>query len=373
MSKWTENDTHSYLKGVDDGLTKQEILQKYFPKKSLSALEKQITRKKLPRSQKWLKNDLLNLDLNLDNGLSLSKIRKKFLPNYKIKQLENRIKILNWNSSLYRWKLPFSNQNIKLAFTAGLILADAHFEKTHMISLKLAYKDIHILKFICNEFNLPYSKIQIKKNKFVRLNLSPVLGRLFRKHFKLHPEKSKGQVVFPDFLNDHCKKAFILGLFYGDGHYNPKNKTISFLSSKNFLKKLLMYAKNNKYFKTYTYNNIRKKLTQTPNFDLSELIFCGQDSIKFFRFLAEPSIMQQIPSLNRKIKDLMTCTLPRYKKPVKYKVWMSSDDFRLKTLLKRHRDWSYQKVSTAFPKRTYNSVYSRIRILKFDLQFPRIK
>lgn len=365
---WNQNDFNLIKQGIQEGLNAEEISQFYLPHRTIVAIKKQIRLKQWKSPKIWTKYELFKLDYYLNcRKLSLSILQKTIFSHRSLMELQVRISIPYWNASLYDWPLYFNVNNIQLAFAAGYILADGTFTKSYGIAFHISKKDQHILKWMCQIFKIPSSQVKLRKSqKEVRLSLNNALGYLFIKVFRLHPDKSQGQVVFPSFLSDKCLKAFLLGLWFGDGTYGKKGRKVNFLSTFNFLRQLVDYAHKNEHCLNYTKDCVKKVATKTPNFDVANLNLSGQEGLSFFRFLAEDTILKQLPSLNRKMKDILTCELPKSKP----KPWSSTEDLLLEKIVKSPQvqtpKQAYESFHKSFSERSSDGVYYRIRKLNLS-------
>eukprot|EP01025_Chloroclados_australasicus_P024593 TRINITY_DN24662_c0_g1_i4.p1 TRINITY_DN24662_c0_g1~~TRINITY_DN24662_c0_g1_i4.p1 ORF type:complete len:418 (+),score=12.07 TRINITY_DN24662_c0_g1_i4:141-1256(+) len=255
---WTGRDLMKLKHGINEGLTYLEICQKYLPYRTPNALASTAYNQNWKPAIPWSINELFLLDLGLYKDLSLQEIQSIFLPNRLLIQLQARRTKPNWNASLYDSNFYFSPDDIRLSCIAGFILADGHIcKKTYQIMIGISEKDLDFLEWICDVLQLDKQSIRSVsagkgKPRLVKLIIPAKLSRLFVKHFHLHPDKSKGKVVFPSFLNDQCLKAFLIGLLYGDGHISKSKRnnavTLCFSSSNDFLVQLLRYVQDNGFY-----------------------------------------------------------------------------------------------------------------------------
>eukprot|EP01024_Parvocaulis_polyphysoides_P006021 TRINITY_DN11534_c0_g1_i1.p1 TRINITY_DN11534_c0_g1~~TRINITY_DN11534_c0_g1_i1.p1 ORF type:complete len:325 (+),score=34.26 TRINITY_DN11534_c0_g1_i1:410-1384(+) len=218
--RWTKKEKNTLIDCLNQGMTIAQISEEVLTERSVVAIRTKISKMKIATQVQWMQEEEDTLIDCLNQGMTVEQIHEKVLTSRSIESIRTKMSRKNWKSPSKKWLLPFNIIMIPLAFIAGFIQADGHFKQTGGIEIEIAKKDRHILEWMCDQFQMPHSKTIDREKKshpksdqtfeVSRLILPKALGNLFIQHFQLSPNKSKGQVVFPSFLNDQCLKAFML-------------------------------------------------------------------------------------------------------------------------------------------------------------------
>jgi hypothetical protein len=346
---WTSEEDTILRNSVEKGLLNQDI-QFFLPHRTENAIRQRKAKFKM-KDQSLLK-DQLNLNLVckvkdpnmtlLDPSLKCNMAMIMKLQDF-IDQGKTKLELYSHFSDftpkeIRKQMIVLKHYKVMKIFAddlfhcwlAGFFLADGYLRKERKLgSFHLSIKDYHLLKAIKDFFDYEKkSTIQIYE-KSCKLYLPTNIVYQLCTIFQISAYKSFGEVCFPWFLSLQNQKAFLLGVYYGDGCANivqkksiktskgfnlgdsvhSVNKTalmINFLQTKNFCEQLLIFVqKQAKLFIWYDNSIIQKIQTQKSNYDLYKISFYGYEAFLLLQWLAEEEILKKIPPLDRKIKRVL--------------------------------------------------------------------